>query len=110
MRAGQLKHRAQIQSLVSSQDSDGHITESWVDFGSKIWINLMPLSGRELLSADAIQSKVTAKAILRFRAGVLPSMRLTYRDTLYNIEAVIPDSNSGREMLTLLLSYGTNDG
>jgi hypothetical protein len=37
-------------------------------------------------------------------------MRAVHRGVTYNIEAVLPDKNSGREYLTLMVSGGLDEG
>lgn len=44
--------------------------------------------------------------VIRYRADVDASMRVAYRNKYYNILAVLPDAESGREHLTLMTSEG----
>lgn len=111
MRSGLLRHKVTFEELVIDRDSDGAVEEVWIDaFGFKISAEIMPLSGRELIAAQATQSKVTGRMKVRYREGFKPSMRVFYRGAYYNIEAVIPDIKSGKEYLTLLTSMGVNEG
>lgn len=108
--AGALRHRVQLEQRVVEQDSDGAQVESWLEVGGLIPAEIAPLSGRELIAAAAVQSKASTRIRIRHRPGVSASMRVVHRDTLYGIEAVIPDATSGVRYLTLLCTDGANDG
>jgi len=105
--AGRLRHRVSIEALVSDLDTDGATVEEWVpQFGRLLPAEIVALSGRELIAAQAVQSKVATRIRIRWRAGVVPSMRVVHRDTAYNIEAIVPDPDSGRRWLTLHCTSG----
>jgi SPP1 family predicted phage head-tail adaptor len=109
--AGRLRHRVTFESLTVVLDSDGAQDEAWVDaFGMPISAEIEPLSGRELIAAQAVQSKVSVRIKVRYRTGFLASMRAVHRGTIYNIEAVVPDPDSGIRGITLLCSTGVNEG
>lgn len=110
-RAGRLTKRILIEALVVSLDSDGDQVETWYPLAPQLLsAEVSPLSGREIIAAAAVQSKVTTRIVIRFRPGIKASMRATHRGTIYNIEAVIPDNASGKRWLTLLCSSGVNEG
>jgi head-tail adaptor len=49
--------------------------------------------------------------VIRYRAGVLPTMRILHRGDVYNIQGQpMPDPVSGLEYLTILVSKGVDDG
>ena len=111
MRPGRLRHRVTFESPVTTQDIAGQPVVSWVaTFPQSLSAEIIPLSGRELISAQAEQSKVTTRIIVRYRPGFLASMRAIHRDTIFNIEAVIPDPESGYQWATLLCSSGVTQG
>lgn len=110
--SGRLRHRVTFQTLTTERDSDEEaVAEFWADtFDRAQPAEITALSGRELIAAQAVQSKVTARIKVRHRAEYTASMRALHRETIYNIEAVIPDPDSGFRYLTLLCSYGVNEG
>jgi SPP1 family predicted phage head-tail adaptor len=110
MQAGRLRHRVTVEELITDLDSDGATLEAWYPIGPPLSAEILPLSGRELIAADAVQSKVTTRIRIRYRPGIIPSMRAVHREEVYNIEAVIPDNNSGIRWLTLQCTSGVNDG
>lgn len=110
MRAGDLRHRVELQRPVFSQDPvTGEMTPSWVVV-AEIYAAIESLSARDFLAAAAAQSKVSARIVIRYRAGVDSTMRIVYRDKTYNIEGVLADPKSGLDYLTLPCSEGVNDG
>lgn len=112
IRAGKLRHYVTFQAPVVEVDSNGEATETWPDAfdGQQISAAIEPLSGRELIAAQQVHSRVTTRITVRYRPGILPEMRVVHRSTYYNIEAVIPDADSGFRHCTLLCYSGTNDG
>jgi SPP1 family predicted phage head-tail adaptor len=111
MKAGRLRHRIDIQRKEVTLDSDGAQEVVWVNsFSTMISAEIMPLSGRELIAADAVQSKVNTRIRIRYRPGIVASMRVVHRGTYYNIEAIIPDPDSGESYLTLNCTSGDDEG
>jgi SPP1 family predicted phage head-tail adaptor len=111
MDPGCFRHRVTFEELITDLDSDGKMVEDWVSpFPRAISAEIMPLSGRELIASQSVQSKVSTRIKVRYRPGFKPSMRGVHRSTIYNIEAVIPDPDSGISYLTLLCSSGVNEG
>lgn len=113
MQAGKLRHRIDIQELVPVRDP---VT---LEFGEPEWVTrwekcparVEPLSARDLVAAQAAQSEATARMVIRYRPGVLPTMRIIYRGEVYSIEGPpLEDDKSGLEYLTLLVSKGVKDG
>jgi SPP1 family predicted phage head-tail adaptor len=110
MRAGRLRHRVTIQRVEIEQDPDTGInSRQWVPVVIDEPAAVESLSGRELLAADARQSAVTLRALIRWREDVLPTMRLLHEGTVYAIRAVLPD-DTHRHYLRLMLERGTTDG
>tara|TARA_Y100000815_G_C13122922_1_gene417558 strand:+ start:380 stop:718 length:339 start_codon:yes stop_codon:yes gene_type:complete len=112
MRSGPLRHRItfQLPGLVQDPDS-GEMVEGWADVWRGVAARIEPLSVKDLIAAQANQSELSARIVIRYRPGVLPTMRILYRDKIYNIQGPpLPDPKSGREYLTLAVSEGLNNG
>lgn len=104
VRAGRLRHRVTIRRLVASKDgTTGAVTNSWVEF-AQVWAAVEPLTAKEFSDAAQTQSKVTARIVIRYMAGILPSMRVYHRNHIYKIEGVLEDRKSGIEFITLPVS------
>lgn len=111
MRNGPLRHRISLQQLAVAQDPDSgeELPQAWVEW-AKPWARIEPLSARELIAAQAAHSEVSGRIVIRHRDGVVPTMRIVYRGKVYSIHGVLPDTKSGLEYLTLLVSEGVRDG
>ena len=110
MKVGRLRHRITLQELIETQDSDGAVEEEWFTVGNGISAEIIAMSGREFVAAQAVQSEVNTRIKLRFRPGLKAKMRVLHRGAVYNIAAVMPDPDSGIRFVTLLCSTGTNAG
>lgn len=112
MHAGKLRHRVDFQAAGDVQDpSSGEMVTGWATVWAKVPASVTPLSARDLIAAQAAQSKATARVVIRYRAGVLPTMRIIYRGEVYDIKGPpLPDPDSGLEYLTILVAKGVNDG
>lgn len=113
MQAGKLRHRIDIQELVPVRDPDtGEFGEpDWVARWEKCPARVEPLSARDLVAAKAAQSEATGRMVIRYRTGVLPTMRIICRGEVYSIEGPpLEDDKSGRDYLTILVSKGVKDG
>lgn len=116
--AGRLRHRIVIEQKVTTRDPNtgAQITgwQPWItneDGSAKsIAAEVTPLSARELIAAQAAQSQVSARITIRYRPGLLATMRIVHRGQVYNIAGVLPDNVSGLEYLTIPVSAGTNNG
>jgi len=109
--AGALRHRITVEQLVVEHDSNGATVETWSDaFGRMLSAEILPLSGRELMAAQAVQSQVNTRIRLRHRPGLAAAMRAVHRGTVYDIQAVVPDPGSGTGWVTLMCASGVNQG
>ena len=110
MRTGKLRHRITLQRPGLSQDPlTGEMVPGWQDVAT-VWGSVEPLSAREFIAAQAGQSEIGARMLIRYRAGVDATMRARHRGKVYNIHGVLADPKSGLEYLTLPVSEGVNDG
>ena len=109
IRTGDLRRRITIQQRSSeTADSFGQASTSWTDVVST-WADIQPMSGRELQAAQAQQSEVTHQVEIRYRAGVLPRMRVSYQTRVFDIQSVI-DVGMQHRRLTLMCSEGLTQG
>lgn len=109
--AGKLDKRVTLQqreAVSPDRTSSGAPDKAWADV-AEVWASIEPLRGRELFAADAVQSKVSVRIRIRYRAGVTAAMRVVRGSTVYNIEAVINPRAANVE-LELMCSEGLNRG
>ena len=107
--APRLRHRVTIEQVTESRDADGGVVTAWATLHSKVPAEIVPLSGREFVAAQAAQAGITARLTIRYMAGITPKMRVVHGADIYNIEAVLPDPTLRRH-LTLMVSTGVNNG
>lgn len=80
----------------------------------KIWGAVNPLSGRELIAAQAAQSELSTKVTVRYQSSLADpitaaKMRIVYGTRTLNISAVI-NRNEGNRFIDFLCTEGVNLG
>lgn len=111
MRAGLLRQRIIIQELVQVQDSEtGELMPVWQDRWTKVPAKFEFVNGRELLAAQAVQSEATARITIRYRHGVVATMRGIHRGRIWNFTEPMTDNDSGLDYLVIPVSAGVNNG
>lgn len=97
MQAGRLNKRITIQSPATGQDATGEPTTGWTDVAT-VWASIVDVSGREYVAAGGLQNSAQTKITIRYRSGIVPSMRVVHGSDAYNVEAVL-----GQDKRSLLL-------
>ena len=87
MRAGALRHRVVIQSVGSTYDDYGDLSDSWTTAAS-VWASIDPVSGQEKDIAGELSGVVTHKIKIRYRSGITTQNRITFDSRVFQIEAV----------------------
>jgi SPP1 family predicted phage head-tail adaptor len=102
-----LRHRVVIQSELASADGAGGYSLSW-NFIATVWASVTPLSGREILAGQRLESRITHRIRMRYRSDitVTSSTRLSWNGRTFNIRAVINPGQRNR-WLELLVEEGT---
>lgn len=101
MRAGTLRHRVTVEHKTETRDSYGGVSQVWTTFAASVPAAILPLSGREFFDAEANQSEVSAKIVMRMLSGLLPSMRIAHDGQTYNIRAILPDPLLARHVVCM---------
>lgn len=111
--AGKLRHRIEIQAheYVSQDPETGEETRDWVTV-RECWASIAPLSARDLIAAQAAQSKATARITIRYADDIDASMRIRHerrgQKVIYEINGILEDPESGIEYMTLLCAKGVS--
>lgn len=106
MQPGRLRHRGDIERPATVQDPVTlALRDTWATFATGVPAEVVPLSGREFIAAQAEQAGVTTRITIRYLVGVLPEMRFRHLGVAYNIKAVLPDPTF-RKHLTLMCEAG----
>jgi SPP1 family predicted phage head-tail adaptor len=109
--ANRLRHRITIQRPITQQDPEtGQLTTNWVAVATNIAAAIEPSSVREFVAAQAMQSQVIARIVIRYRPGLTAQMRILHGSRIYNPQGWLADPDSGIEYLTAPCSEGVNQG
>ena len=105
--AGRLNKRVKISQLVTGSpavDAYGQPNTSWEELDT-VWAAVEPVSGREFWTQQQVQSEITAKIRIRYRADIATGMKAEYGGKTYMIQVVIDLLEAHRE-LHLMCSEG----
>ena len=84
-----LDRRITIQQLAVAQDASGQRSDAWRSFAENIAARIRPLSGGERLAAEAVQSAEDSEITIRYRPGVVQSMRVLYGARVFTVTSVV---------------------
>lgn len=79
MLAGKMRHLVRIESVAQVSDGAGGMTDTWSK-AANVHASIAPLRGREALEAQAINSTVTHRVMMRAYKGLSTRHRLIFRD------------------------------
>ncbi len=97
MRAGQLRHRLQLQSVTITQSASGEPTETWRTVDT-IWGGLRPISQRERASVREPLADADYVVPVRYRSNLTPRMRLLLGDRTFDILGAQDPDDRNREL------------
>jgi SPP1 family predicted phage head-tail adaptor len=113
MNPGELDKRVTLQRRIEAKDPSGALLQggAWVNFiltgDGKVWGRVRDMTGRQFVAAGGSQNAVSTEIRIRQRAGVVPKMRVLYRDEIYDIEAAL--DRDGR-WIDLMCTQGLSNG
>jgi SPP1 family predicted phage head-tail adaptor len=108
MNAGQLDQRVTLQTRTDGVDALGQAATTWADTAT-VWARSEPIRGREYFAAAQMQDETAVRFTIRYRADVVPTMRVQWRSQAHDITAVI-DPQGRKETLELMCLAGVRDG
>lgn len=109
LRIGPLNKQVTVQQRAPGKDSHGQRLQTWTDHLANLWAAIEPVSGRELVAAQAVNAEVSHVVRLRHRAGITAGMRVLYQGRIFDIQAVL-DPAMRHEQLRLLCLEGLSEG
>lgn len=98
MEAGPMRERITILSPSPEQDKYGGPTGVYNELFTT-WAEFLPMLGREMFAAKAVESHVEVKFRLRYRAGVQNDYRVLHEGIQYDILSAVNVSGRNRELL-----------
>lgn len=94
-----LNKRVMLQQRGSGRDEYGQeVDTNWTDFVS-VRAAVEDISGRQYVAAQATQNSVQTKVTIRQRDGIVPTMRVVWNDTTYDIQAVLETAYGTLELM-----------
>ncbi len=84
---GRKRERFTIESGTESADSEGQPVTTWATFAT-VWARAEFLSGRELEAMQKINSEISVRFTVHYRADVTEKMRVSWRSKYWNIHAI----------------------
>ena len=108
MRAGNLRNKAIIQKVGTTTNEYGEPEEGDFETFKTVWCSITPISGNEKFLSNADFSKTTHKIRIRYIPGVNASMRLVWKDRIFNF---MNTRNIGeRDKQIEILAWEDNNG
>jgi SPP1 family predicted phage head-tail adaptor len=99
VRAGRLRNRMRLERPVETRSASGDVIRTWA-LVTEIWAELVNDPGTERFTAQTDLSEVPQQIRIRYRTGVAPQQRLTYRGRVFRIEALAdPDARTREQLL-----------
>lgn len=101
VRAGELRHRVDIQSVTITRDSGGgQGTQTWATLsdGASIPAEVLVTGSREIYIGQQRQLQETYRVRMRYRADVTNAHRLLYGSKIIDIHAALNWQGRSREL------------
>lgn len=88
---GELRHRLRLEASSRTADGGGGAETSWT-LVAEVWAAVRAGSGSEPVRSEMPDGRVAHEVWMRYRAGVVPAMRLVEGARVLDIRAVLdPD-------------------
>ena len=97
MQSGRLRHRVIIQIPARTKNAFDEWTESWQTWAT-VWASIEPLRGKRYFDAKQANSEVEGIIRIRYRDGILPTMRVMYGSRIFRIISIIHPKEQRQEL------------
>ena len=103
MRAGKLRHRLALQNATETDSGTGtgHLDKTWTTYAT-VWGSIEPLSGRELVEQEQVQSEVTHKTKIRYQSAITSEHRIVFKTRTFQIVTMLNPEERNREIELML--------
>lgn len=87
IKPGELRHKVDILTPPVDRNDYGEVDETaeWPVFKEGVWASVEPLKGRELFTAQQINSEITLRVKMWYIPGVKAKMRIRSRGQVFEI-------------------------
>lgn len=103
---GKLNKRLSFKKLIDVKDGMGQSKKKLGEI-CEVWGSLYPVRGMEFYEIQKIQSKITHKCYVRYRADIDSNCFIEYQGKQYSIESVI-DVDLAHKMLEIMCTEHIN--
>ena len=97
MQSGKLRHKVTIERKIETKSTTGAVAVTWETF-TPIWASIETLKAYEKAASAGTWPKADVKVCCRYKAGVLPTMRVVYRGIVYSILGINNIEERNREL------------
>lgn len=108
MKAGKLNKRFNIEQNTPTRNDYGESVPAWTVLAT-VWGSVEPLTGREFLAQQQVQSEITTRFRIRYRNDITSKMRIVYDEKYYAIDSVI-DPFEKHTFLEIMCVDGVKNG
>ena len=105
MRAGDLRHRIELQATTKASDSMGGFTNTWVTQAT-VWAGIWPISASEQIQAAQAIMTISHRIRIRYRDNVKASFRIKFGTRYFNIVSIINPSEANKHLDLMVKEAG----
>lgn len=87
MRAGRLRHRAELQKTTEVSDGAGGVTVTWTK-DRDMWCRITPTSGVQQMESMRRNSPIDHEITARWNDDITTEKRIVHKGRAFNINAV----------------------
>jgi SPP1 family predicted phage head-tail adaptor len=99
MRAGDLRHRVELQTKTKVKNDLGEVVNDWATIRT-VWAAVEPQSMFEGFEGANVLQLATVQIRMRYRS-VSPEMRAKWNEHIYDIESVVNPLENSRETILI---------
>ena len=95
MRAGQLHHRIELQSITGeTRNAKGEKSPVWTTFKT-VYASVLPNTGDETMRGVSSESEITHNITIRYNATITPKHRVLWGSRVFTISNVLNKAERG---------------
>ena len=98
MNPGRFRHKIDIQQELTTQNTHGEATQTWVNFVSGVYCSIEPIRGKEFFASDIVNAEVDHRIRMRYMTGIHPKQRVVYCNRVFDIISAINVQERNKDM------------
>ena len=88
IRAGEMRHRVQLQNRVLTRDAVGGTVETWSTYDT-VWSKIVPVSAREIIEGNQTEGRATHRIIIRHNGAMTRKNRILFGSRVFHVDSVV---------------------